>query len=115
MTGSPLIALISATPRAIPAACAALIETLPGCRIWNLLDDRLLADAQVAGGVTPTLEARMERLIDHALREGADGVLLTCSQYGYVGRRMTVSVPVLAPDDAAFNEIREKGVSRILV
>jgi len=57
----------------------------------------------------------MERLIDHALREGADGVLLTCSQYGYVGRRMTVSVPVLAPDDAAFNEIREKGVSRILV
>lgn len=105
----PLIALISATPTAIPAATAAILGQLPGARVWNIVDDRLLTDALTAGSVTPRLQRRMERLIDHALTEGPDAVLLTCTQYGGVARRTRAAVPVLAPDDAAFAELIDDG------
>ena len=71
------IALISATPLAIAPAMAAVTEAFPDATVWNLLDDRLLADAQQAGGITPGLAARMDQLIELALAGGADGVLLT--------------------------------------
>jgi len=78
----PRIALISATPLAIAPAAAAIAAALPTATVWNLLDDRLLADAQAEGGITGALAARMDGLIDLALAGGADGILLTCSQYG---------------------------------
>jgi hypothetical protein len=105
MTGSPNIALISATPAAIPPAAAAFASTIPEARLWNILDDRLLADATERGGVTPELADRMRRLIDHAVIGGADGILLTCSMYGFLARGAQVGVPVHAPDDAAFAEV----------
>ena len=46
----PRIALISATPLAIAPATAAITAALPAATVWNLLDDRLLADAQTEGG-----------------------------------------------------------------
>lgn len=117
MTNGPLVALVSAVPAAIPPAVAALEETLPDARIWNLLDDRLIDDAQEAGGVTGELATRMRRLIDHALIERADAVLLTCSLYGFVAREvgMEAAIPVLGPDDAAFEAIRTGGYSSIFL
>lgn len=76
------IALISATPLAIGPAAAAVGEAFPGGEVWNLLDDRLLPDLQREGDMTAPLAARMDNLIDTALAGGADGVILTCSQYG---------------------------------
>lgn len=76
------IALISATPLAIAPATAAISAAIPNSTVWNLLDDRLLSDLTQQGEMTAPLAARMDILIESALAGGADGVLLTCSQYG---------------------------------
>lgn len=113
----PRIAVISAVPTAIAPASAALTARIPDTQIWNILDDRLLEDASDAGDLTPVLRARMDALIDHALAGGADGILLTCSLYGAVARARASgeAVPILAPDDAAFDDVLAEGFSSILV
>ena len=105
------VALISATPAAIGPAVAGLAERFPEAEPWNLLDDKLLGDAE--NGLTPALAERMRRLIAHALAERADAILLTCSLYGVVAQETRAPVPVLAPDEALFEQAREH--RRILV
>jgi Asp/Glu/hydantoin racemase len=113
----PLISLISATPVAIPPATGAFHDVFPEARLWNLLDDRLLDDANDQGGVTDALAERMVRLIRHAEAEGADGILLTCSMYGAVAERLSaeISIPIHAPDAAAFQAAIAGPYERILV
>lgn len=115
MTTPPRIALISAVTAAIAPARSALGELYPEAEVWNILDDRLLSDADDRGGLDDALRARMVRLIDHALAEGADGVLLTCSLYGPVAADVQRDAPVLAPDEAAFREIATAGYGSVLV
>jgi hypothetical protein len=113
---APLIALISATTAAIAPATAGLSRGFPEADVWNLVDDRLLAEADAHGGLTPELSARMTRLIDHALAEGADGVLLTCSMYGPAAHAYPkADGPVLAADDGAFDAVLHGGFDRVLV
>ncbi|ALG12517.1 hypothetical protein [Kibdelosporangium phytohabitans] len=103
---SPRIALISATTAAIGPAVAGLAEEFPQADPWNLLDDKLLPDAESSGGVTPQLADRVRRLIAHAA-DSADAVLLTCSMYGFIAEESSV-IPVLAPDAAAFEQARAR-------
>ncbi|QHC71731.1 aspartate/glutamate racemase family protein [Rathayibacter sp. VKM Ac-2801] len=113
----PLVALISAVPTAIPPAERAFAAEFPAAHVWNLLDDRLLPEADLAGGLTPALHERMKRLIQHAEAEGADGILLSCSVYGAVAQAMAAesSIPILAPDDAAFAAAVNGGYDTVLV
>lgn len=111
----PLVALISATPAAIGPAVRAFGEQFGEAKLWNLLDDRLLADADDQGGISDALEARMRRLIDYAVAGGADGILLTCSMYGFIAHRVSARVPVYAPDDAAFDEVLRAGYNSVLI
>jgi len=113
----PLIALISATPAAITPAVGAFSVEYPEAVVWNILDDRLLQDANSAGGVTPLLKERMKRLIRHAVNERADGILLTCSIYGPVAHEIAdqLAVPVYAADDAAFEATLASGAATVLV
>lgn len=115
MSEDYLVALISATPVAIPPATKALAEEFPQARVWNLLDDRLLQDAADAGGLTEPLADRMRALIEHAVGGGADAVLLTCSMYGQVAQQSSVPVPALPPDEAAFTEASSGAYSTVLV
>ncbi|MFF2050544.1 hypothetical protein ACFVU2_02990 [Leifsonia sp. NPDC058194] len=112
------IALISATPLAIPPAAAAVADALPGSTVWNLLDDRLLADAEQQGGITDPLAVRMDDLIELALAGGADGVLLTCSQFGTraeVRDRAADPAAVLSADGPLFAEVAERRPARVLL
>jgi hypothetical protein len=111
----PLVALVGAVTAAIPPAVQALTLEFPEARAWNVIDDRLIAEAIAAGGLTGGLRSRMARLIRYALDGGADGVLLTCSMYGPVAHDVaaSVTVPVLAADDAAFEAVVASGFSRI--
>ena len=112
------IALISTTPKAVPPAAAAVGAAMPEATVWNLIDDRLLADATAEGGVTPSLGERMDRLIDLAVAGGADGVLLTCSQFGGRARIRDPrrdGVAVLAADDPLFAEVAAVGVPYDLI
>ena len=98
----PLVAMIHATPAAIAPAAAAFAERFPAAELWNILDDRLITDAEAAGGVVPRLRRRMATLISHAIEGRADAVLLTCSQYG-PGAELAApfyDVPVAGSDDA---------------
>lgn len=112
----PLIALINATPAAIGPATAAFAEHFPEAQLWNLLDDRLQEDAG-EDGVTEALADRMRRLINHAVTEGAQGILLTCSLYGPVAQDFapTAPVPVLAPDEVAFTQLIRESPERVLI
>ncbi|MDR7188239.1 Asp/Glu/hydantoin racemase [Microbacterium sp. BE35] len=112
---TPRIALISAVPAAIHPAESAIRDQIPDAELWNILDDRLLSDADNRGGLDENLRNRMNRLIEHALGEGADAVLLTCSLYGTVAQQFDADVPVLAPDDAAFAAVARGGFERVLV
>ena len=114
-TTEPLIALISGTSAAIAPAASALQSAVPGVVVWNILDDRLLKEASARGGLTPELDLRMQRLIDHAVREGADAVLLTCSMYGTVATEADASIPVLAADESVFAETLGRDFDSVLV
>jgi Asp/Glu/hydantoin racemase len=107
----PLIALVSGVAAAIPPAVRAVSATMPDAQLWNILDDRLIADATEAGGVSPELSERMLRLIEHASLEGADAVLLTCSLYSFLAADASIrfGIPVQGPDDAAFREVANRG------
>lgn len=115
MTANPRIALIHATPASIAPAVTALAADFPAAEPWNLMDDKLLGDADAAGGLTTELRQRMRRLIEHAVGGGCDGVLLTCSLYGPVALATQAAVPVLAPDQAAFDTLAGGGYKSIMV
>jgi hypothetical protein len=108
-----LIALISAVPAAIPPARAAFAALYPDATTWNVIDDRLLDDAD--GHIDARMARRMQRLIDHTLIEGADAVLLTCSMYAAIAHRADadVAVPVHGPDDGLFDAVASGGFRRI--
>lgn len=113
----PLIALIHGVPAAIEPASLAVREEMPAAQIWNVLDDRLIEEVNQQGEVTPTLLKRMVRLIDHALLEGADGVLITCSLYSFVAAATDAErpVPILGADAAAFHDIIAAKPQRVLL
>jgi len=116
-TNRPLIALINATPAGIPPASQAFAEAFPEAALWNLLDDRLLQSVSEQGGLTDDLRQRMARLVQHAVIEGATGILLTCSLYGPVAEELaaTTPVPLLPPDGEAIREVLDSGHARVLV
>lgn len=117
-TPTPLVALISAVPAAIPPIQAALKTFLPDARTWNIIDDRLLEDATREGGVAvPYIAARMDRLIEHARVGGADAILVTCSMYASVAHRAHANspIPIMGADDALFDAVAVGGFERVLV
>lgn len=109
------IALISGTPAAIGPATEALMAKLPEATVWNILDDRLLKEANSRGTVDEQLTARMQRLIGHATAEGADAVLLTCSMYGQVAQSTQAPIPVLAADESVFAKTLGSGYGAVLI
>jgi Asp/Glu/hydantoin racemase len=104
----PTVALVHATPAAMQPAREAFADRFPEARVWNLLDDLLIIQAEAAGGLTSALRARMRSLIRHAIDGGADAVLLSCSIYGEVAieEAATYSLPVLPSDQALFEAVR---------
>ncbi|MGI5499857.1 hypothetical protein [Lentzea sp. CA-135723] len=110
-----LIALVHATPAPMAPAAEAFAAAMPGARLWNLLDDTLITDAEQAGGLTPELRQRMRTLIGYAVGHGADAVLLTCSMYGPVAQESGYQVPVLPSDLALFDEVARLQPAKVLV
>jgi Asp/Glu/hydantoin racemase len=113
----PTVAMVHATPAAIAPAVAAFREGFPEAGLWHLLDDRLVTDAEAAGGLVAPLRRRMLTLIGHAVSGGADGVLLTCSMYGPVARLAghLWERPVMGSDEAMFERVAAKRPERVAV
>ena len=92
-------------------AAAAFAERFPEAQLWHLMDDRLIVEADAAGGVDDRLRDRMLHLVEHAVRGGAAGVLLTCSQYSPVASDALerFGLPVAGSDEAMFRQIANEG------
>ena len=113
----PTVAMVHATPAAIAPAVAAFAERFSEAGLWHLLDDRLVSDAERAGGLVPPLRRRMLSLIGHAVAGGADGVLLTCSMYGPVARiaGQLWDLPVAGSDEAIYDRVAAERPARVAV
>ena len=113
----PTVAMVHATPAAIAPAVAAFDERFPEAGLWHLLDDRLVTDAEEAGGLVAPLRRRMLSLIEHAVSGGADGVLLTCSMYGPVARLagQLWDRPVAGSDEAMYERVIAERPARVAV
>ena len=97
------LALIHTGPLVIPPLKALTAEHLPGVRVVNLLDDRIVADIEAAGGeVPPSVTERLYLLARAAVWAGADAILLTCSSISPLAHQVgaVVGVPVLRIDEA---------------
>jgi Asp/Glu/hydantoin racemase len=114
---APTVAMVHATPAAMAPAVAAFGERFPEAGLWHLLDDRLVSDAERAGGLVPPLRRRMLSLIGHAVSGGADGVLLTCSMYGPVARLAAQlwDRPVAGSDEAIYERVAAERPTRVAV
>ena len=113
---APLVAVIHATPATFGPVETAFAQDFPGAELWHLLDDRLVTDADRAGGLTPALHARMGALIEYAVTGGADAVQLACSMYGPVAAaRADAPVPVLAADQAMFDDVVVRRPGKVVV
>jgi Asp/Glu/hydantoin racemase len=111
----PLVAFVHATPLAMAPAAAAFREEIPGVRIWNLLDDRLLVDLAESGSMTAALRDRIAGLVGHAMSGGADAVALTCSAYSPVVDELErrYDRPVIKPDAAMYHQVVADGHTRV--
>lgn len=105
MNRRPVIAVINATPATMSPVTMAFAERFAAADVWHLLDDRLVSDAEQAGGLTDALHRRMATLIDYAVKGGADAVQLACSMYAPVAGALSHPVPVMASDQAMFDEV----------
>jgi hypothetical protein len=113
----PLIAVVHTTPASMAPTASALRSEIPGARVWNLLDDRLGADADALGEMAPQLRARMLNLLRHGVDGGADAVLMVCSMYGDTQplAEKLLPVPVFSSDADMMDAIRATSPRRIAV
>jgi Asp/Glu/hydantoin racemase len=111
------VAVVNATPASVQPATDGLAEGFPEAVAWHLMDDRLVTEADAAGGMTPALMRRMLSLIDYAVRGGADAVLLSCSMYGPAAKlaRRLYDVPVTGSDEAMFADVACRRPGTVLV
>jgi Asp/Glu/hydantoin racemase len=108
---SPRITLIHAVQVAIPPVLEAFREGWPEAEVSSLLDDGLTGALARAGGLTTPIVQRIRDLATYAARAGADGILFTCSAFTPAMElaRKDVSIPVLKPDEAMFDDALHTG------
>ncbi|MFG1689652.1 aspartate/glutamate racemase family protein [Nonomuraea sp. NPDC049269] len=111
------VAVVNATPASMRPATDGLGQGFPEAAAWHLMDDRLVTEADAAGGMTPALTRRMLALIDYAVRGGADAVLLSCSMYGPAAElaRRLHNVPVTGSDEAMFADVAQRRPGKVLM
>jgi aspartate/glutamate racemase len=105
------IALIHATPVAMPPVADAFQRGWQEAETVHLLDDALSRDLARAGELNTAMKKRIAALAAYATDIGVAGILFTCSAFGEaidaVARQ--ASMPVLKPNEAMFEEALRGG------
>lgn len=106
----PHIALIHAVQVAMGPVESAFQKRWPQAQRFNLLDDGL-SPALEKYGLDAFVKARIQRLADHAIAAGADGILYTCSAFGDAIAEVAAAakIPVLKPNQAMFEAALNAG------
>ena len=105
------IIMIHAIQESIPPVRQAFGEVFPEAEAINLLDESLLTDFRIAGGLNPTLRRHMCSLIRYGEEIGAHAVGLACSVYApsVETARQLVNIPVVSSYEAVMAEAVELG------
>jgi Asp/Glu/hydantoin racemase len=110
------VALIHALRESIDPIRTAFERLWPEAQTFNLLDDSLAPAVRHAGSVTPEIHERFLSLANYALGAGdgsgpMDAILFTCSAFGPAIETVqrALPLPVLKPNEAAFEAALQKG------
>jgi Asp/Glu/hydantoin racemase len=103
---APHIALIHALKESQVPIWDAFAAQWPEARTTNLLDDSLSEDLAAEGELSAEMMGRFLTLGRYAARNGADAILFTCSAFGLAiaAVKQDLKIPVLTPNEAAFEE-----------
>ncbi len=116
-TNRPRVMLIHAVAEAVAPIRAAFASGLPAAEIHDLMDTSLSADHAANGGVlNDKMVDRFLTLGRYAAAAGPDGriadaILFTCSAFGGAidAVRRELAIPVLKPNEAAFERALDAG------
>jgi hypothetical protein len=115
MAKGPKIYLIHAADVSIPPVVGSFRASWPQAKVVNLLEDALMTDLADDGRLT---DAMVERFVDigrYCVKASANAILFCCSAFGPATEevRRQVSIPVLKPNEAMYEEIvaRDRTVS----
>jgi Asp/Glu/hydantoin racemase len=110
------IALIHALEESVVPARQAFAEAWPEAFCFDLLDTSLAIDLAAAGRLDESMMTRFETLARYSLanqgKAGAtEAILFTCSAFGPAidALKPLLPVPVLRPNEAAFEQALEQG------
>lgn len=116
MPTAPRIALIHALRDSLVPIWDAFESGWPDAHTFNLLDDSLSADLAEEGVLTESIVNRFLTLGRYAAETGVgdkttDAILFTCSAFGPAieAVKRELSIPVLTPNEAAFDEALDLG------
>lgn len=108
------IVIVHTGPVTVQPLATQAAELLPGVRVVNLIDDSLLKDVMVAGGVTPAVSDRMNQYYRIGQEMGAVAILNACSSVGEVADAAMGSLQIpLVKIDVAMAEQAVARASRI--
>ena len=81
---------------------ALFAEMIPEAKVFNIVDDSLLADAMANGGITEKIVGRMCKYYEAAAANGADLIFNQCSSVGEAAdiAAKLVAIPVVKVDEA---------------
>lgn len=110
MANSPKIYLIHAAPVAIEPIGASFRENFPAAQVVNLLEDSLMTDLAAEGRLTENMIERFVEIGRYCVKARADAILFTCSAFGPAIEecKRNVSIPVLKPNEAMYEELVAK-------
>lgn len=110
------IALVSITLNAVNPMTEYL-QQQPEIEIRNYLDSYLTDKIKADGNVSDAAMERMFHMLSCACRDGADGIILTCTVFSpYVKYfQNLLSVPIIGADAAMMDQVGQKGGSTIVL
>ena len=107
MKKGPCIYLIHAADVSIPPVVASFRASWPEAKVVNLLEDALMTDLADDGKLTEAMIQRICHIGRYAVKASADAILFCCSAFGPAidECRKQVSIPVLKPNEALYEQL----------
>jgi hypothetical protein len=107
---SKKVALVSSTRAVFGPMEAAFRERFPEAKILHLLDETLLEDFRLEGGLSPHSRQKALRMALTAQEAGVDGILVTCSTLSpsVDDLRPFLKIPIVKIDEPVIEEVVQK-------
>lgn len=110
MKRAPRIYLIHAADVSIPPVVASFRANWLEAKVVNLLEDALMTDLADDGRLTDAMIGRFIDIGHYCVKASADAILFCCSAFGPAIEevRRQVSIPVLKPNEAMYEQLVAK-------